>query len=103
MWTLQGLSGSVKRAKRKAVGPNQRCAGSGRERREMRHTSLKALVVIAFALATSGSLTGAAAPTATSGSGPTFKHIGPLAFGPDGVLFAADGQDVSISALQLGQ
>ena len=60
------------------------------------------MVVMAFALATSGSLTGAVS-TATSGSGPTFKHIGPLAFGPDGVLFAADGQDVSIAALQLGQ
>jgi hypothetical protein len=69
----------------------------------MRSTTLKVAVVVAFAVATSsGSLTGAAA-TATSGSGPTFKHIGPLAFGPDGVLFAADGQDVSISALQLGQ
>jgi len=67
----------------------------------MRHTSLNVVVVMAFALATSGSLTGAAS-TATSGSGPTFKHIGPLAFGPEGVLFAADGQDVSIAALQLG-
>lgn len=68
----------------------------------MRHTSLKLTVVVVLALATSGSLTGAAS-TATSGSGPTFKHIGPLAFGPDGVLFAADGQDVSITALQLSK
>ena len=68
----------------------------------MRHTSFRVMAVMAFALATSGSVTGAA-PTAISGSGPTFKHIGPLAFGPDGVLFAADGQDVSIAALQLGQ
>src|SRR6187402_2256292 len=68
----------------------------------MRHTSFKLLIVMALALATSGSLTGAAS-TATSGSGPTFKHMGPLAFGPDGVLFAADGQDVSIAALQLGE
>jgi hypothetical protein len=43
----------------------------------------------------------AAGSTATSGSGPTFKHIATLAFGPDGVLFAADGQEVSITALQL--
>ena len=68
----------------------------------MRHTSFRVMAVMAFALATSGSVTGAA-PTAVSGSGPTFKHIGPLAFGPDGVLFAADGQDVSIAALELGQ
>ena len=68
----------------------------------MRHTYLKLAVVTVLALAASGSLTGAAS-TATSGSGPTFKHIGPLAFGPDGVLFAADGQDVSITALQLSK
>jgi hypothetical protein len=41
--------------------------------------------------------------TATTGLGPTFKFIGTLAFGPDGVLFAADSQDVSITALQLGK
>ena len=68
----------------------------------MRYRSVKAIVVMAFALVTSGSVTGAV-PTPTSGSGPTFKHIGPLAFGPEGVLFAADGQEVSITALQLGQ
>lgn len=28
--------------------------------------------------------------------------MGPLTFGPDGVLFAADAQDVSVYALQLG-
>jgi hypothetical protein len=44
----------------------------------------------------------AAGTTATSGSGPAFKHIGTLAFGPKGVLFAADAQHVSITALQLG-
>jgi len=55
-----------------------------------------------LALATSGPLTGADS-TATSGSGPTFKHLGPLAFGPDGVLFAADSQNVSITALQLAK
>ena len=49
----------------------------------MRHTSFKVMVVMAFALATSGSVTGDVS-TATSGSGPTFKHIGKLAFGPDG-------------------
>jgi len=66
----------------------------------VKHTFLKLVLVAALAVATSGSLAGVAS-TATSGSGPTFKHIGPLAFGPDGVLFVADSQDVSITALQL--
>lgn len=39
---------------------------------------------------------------ATSGVGPAFKTIGPLAFGPDGLLFAADAQAASIFALDLG-
>src|SRR5262245_23634815 len=64
--------------------------------------SLKLVLVTVLALATSGPLTGADS-TATSGSGPTFKHLGPLAFGPDGVLFAADSQNVSITALQLAK
>jgi hypothetical protein len=66
----------------------------------VKQTSLKLVFVTALVLATSGSLTGVVS-TATSGSGPTFKYIGPLAFGPDGVLFAADSEDVSITALQL--
>jgi hypothetical protein len=38
----------------------------------------------------------------TSGVGPTLKSIGPLTFGPDGLLFAADTQAASIYALELG-
>src|SRR5262245_30017375 len=34
--------------------------------------------------------------------GPTLSSIGPLAFGPDGVLFAADRQAATIYALNLG-
>jgi hypothetical protein len=34
---------------------------------------------------------------------PTFKHINKLAFGPEGVLFVADAQEVSITALQLAK
>jgi hypothetical protein len=45
----------------------------------------------------------AAQTKATSGVTPTFKQIGKLAFGPDGVLFAADAQEVSITALQLAK
>lgn len=68
----------------------------------MRSTWFKLALVVMLAIATSGA--GAAvSSTATSGSGPTFTFIGTLAFGPDGVLFAADSQDVSITALQLGK
>ena len=42
-----------------------------------------------------------AAP-AVAAVGPTFESIGPLAFGPDGVLFAADPQAAAIFALDLG-
>lgn len=61
----------------------------------------KVLLVAALGLATSVGPY-AAGTKASSGVAPTFKHIGKLAFGPDGVLFAADGQEVSITALQLG-
>ena len=42
-----------------------------------------------------------AAPAAPA-VGPTFESIGPLAFGPDNVLFAADTQAAAIVALDLG-
>lgn len=63
-------------------------------------TYVKLALVAVLTVAASGAPS-AAGTTATSGSTPTFKHIGKLAFGPEGVLFAADGQDVSITALQL--
>jgi hypothetical protein len=37
-----------------------------------------------------------------AGQGPTFSSIGPLAFAPDGTLFAADTQGAAIVALDLG-
>ena len=37
-----------------------------------------------------------------AGEGPTFSSIGPLAFAPDGTLFAADTQGAAIVALDLG-
>jgi hypothetical protein len=64
-------------------------------------TYFKLALVAVLALAASGAPR-AAGSSATSGSNPTFKHIGKLAVGPEGVLFAADGQEVSITALQLG-
>src|SRR5262245_39330269 len=65
-------------------------------------TSIKLALVGLLTIAAAGAPR-AAATTATSGSTPTFKHIGTLAFGPEGVLFVADGQEVSITALQLGK
>ena len=59
------------------------------------------LLITALILAPAG-VVSAEDSTATNGVTPAFKHIGKLAFGPDGVIFAADGQDVSITALQLG-
>lgn len=40
---------------------------------------------------------------AANGTNPAFKTIGPLAFGPDGVLFAGDTQAAAIFALDLGK
>ncbi len=60
------------------------------------------LLVAVLSLATAGTPT-AAQSTAMTGVTPQFEHIGKLAFGPDGVIFAADGQDVSITALQLAE
>lgn len=68
----------------------------------MARTYFKLVLVALVALATTSSPS-AVSSTASSGSSPTFKHIGKLAFGPDGVLFAADGQEVSITALQLAR
>lgn len=39
--------------------------------------------------------------TVGSGTGPSFQYLGPLALGPDGVVFAADSQEVSVYALEL--
>ena len=63
---------------------------------------LALLLVAALSLATIGA-SSAANSDATTGVTPEFKHIGKLAFGPEGVIFAADGQEVTITALQLGE
>jgi len=60
---------------------------------------LKLVVLVVLVLA-SASMPVAARPPATSG--PAFSSIGPLAFGPGGVLFAADRQAATIFALDLG-
>jgi hypothetical protein len=64
-------------------------------------TSVKLAATLALAVATMS------APTAARGDGPilvgpSFSSIGPLAFGPDGVLYAADRQEATIVALDLG-
>ena len=46
--------------------------------------------------------TAAAAETLPADVGPQFQSIGPLAFGPDGVLFAADNRAARIYAIDLG-
>jgi hypothetical protein len=67
----------------------------------MRSRLLKCACVLLLVAATSGTPTAQNAAV-TSGVGPTFRYLGPLTFGPDAVLFAADSQDVSIYALDLG-
>ena len=62
--------------------------------------SLK-LAALCLAIFASASLPVAARP-ATATAGPAFTSIGPLAFGPGGVLFAADRQAATIFALDLG-
>ena len=68
----------------------------------MSTTRVVLLLTTALTLAASG-IPSAANSTATMGVTPVFKHIGKLAFGPDDVIFAADGQDVSITAMHLAE
>ncbi len=68
----------------------------------MRSLFLK--TTLAFAVAVSWSGVPAAERAATDlGTGPQFKAMGPLTFGPDGVLFAADTNAAAIFAIELGQ
>jgi hypothetical protein len=62
--------------------------------------SLKFAAILAIALAaTSAPQAARLVPTAVA---PTLSSIGPLAFGPGGVLYAADPQAATIFALDLG-
>src|SRR5687767_14979442 len=60
-------------------------------------------LAITMAFATSGVTP--TAPVAASAAAPqaTLQSIGPLAFGPNDVLFAADTQGATIYAFQLGK
>ena len=68
----------------------------------MRSLFLKSALVLTVVLSWSGVPT-AGRMAVDSGTGPTFKSIGPLAFSPDGVLFAGDTQSAAILALDLGK
>ena len=63
-------------------------------------TSLKLVAALVLAIAS------VSAPLAerlgVPSTGPTMSSIGPLAFGPDGILYAADRQAATIFALDLG-
>jgi hypothetical protein len=63
---------------------------------------MKLWILIAVVAVASFSPTSALQVTQT-GQGPALASMGPLAFGPDGTLFAADNQNAAIVALDLGQ
>ncbi len=58
---------------------------------------LLAALIVVVSLAPSSAL-----QVSHTGQGPSLASIGPLTFGPDGTLFAADNQGAAIFALDLG-
>ncbi len=68
----------------------------------MRSLFLKSALVLTVVLSWSG-VPAAERTAAANGTNPAFKTIGPLAFSPDGVLFAGDTQSAAIFALDLGK
>ena len=66
----------------------------------MRSVQLKLWVFIVLVVATSWAPSSARG-IAESGLGPALTSIGPLAFGPDGTLFAADNQAATIYGIDL--
>jgi hypothetical protein len=65
------------------------------------HSQTKFWLLIALLVAASWAPSSARG-VAQVGQGPKMASIGPLAFGPDGTLFAADNQGATIVALDLG-
>ena len=63
---------------------------------------LGAVLAIVAAAAIVVATAGRVPSAAQAASGPTLSSIGPLTFGPDGMLFAADTQAATIYALDLG-
>ncbi len=72
----------------------------------MRRISLKTwgvtLAAAALAVAATATRTAATAEPQAAAAAPALLSIGPLAFAPDGVLFAADRQAATIFAIELG-
>ena len=68
----------------------------------MRTKILTTLGVVALA-GVASYWTAAGVRVAAADAGPQMTSIGPLTFGPDGVLFAADTQAATIYALELGE
>ena len=67
----------------------------------MRFLRTKLGLLLGFVLIASLSPS-SAVPVVETGQGPALASIGPLTFGPDGTLFAADNQGAAIFALDLG-
>jgi len=68
----------------------------------MRSLHIKLSVLVAIVVFASWSTVPAARQASQTGTGPVLASMGPLAFGPDGTLFAADNQGATIYALDLG-
>jgi len=68
----------------------------------MRFTFLKLALVVALVAHTIGIPTAQHSDVKT-GVGPTLGYLGPMTFGPDAMLFAADSQEVVIYALDLSE
>ena len=66
----------------------------------MRSQQMKLFLFVALVVVTSW-VPSSARAVMQAGQGPTLQSIGPLAFGPDGTLFAADNQGAAIFALEL--
>ncbi len=67
----------------------------------MRSHQTKLWLLVALVVMTAWAPSAARQAT-QAGTGPAMQSIGPLAFGPDGTLFAADNQGASVFALDLG-
>ena len=68
----------------------------------MRSSLVKSAFVLVFVATTVGAPVGQTSGV-TSGVGPALRHMGPLTFGPDAILFAADAEEVFIYSLDLSR
>jgi len=63
---------------------------------------LKLAAVLSFVVVTASAPAAAPSAAVMQGTGPAFQSIGPLAFAPDGTLFAGDTTSAAIFAVDLG-